>query len=183
MTTRSGRKYKKAEMAEKETTGGVGVADMMWLISEDCKRREEEGAHRGAAMARGGARNGGKNSEGCNGHCWTATPESFREVLHTGGVRLRHQIPRSCPSQVHKCRTCRRGAGATILSGWGAQGNSHGSGLHLHLTTPQRDLSFTTSTFDPDNSIPPPDRQTCGALQQNPIKSMLQKTATEEGKD
>jgi len=168
MTTRSGRKYT-AEMAENRTTGGVGVTEMMWLISEDCKRREEEGARRGAAIARGGgAHNGGTTSEDCNGHCWTATPESFREVLHTGGVQLHHQIPRSCPSQVHKCRTCRRGAGATILSGWGAQGNSHGSGLHLHLTTPQRDLSFTTCTFDTDNSIPPPDRRTCGALQQNP---------------
>jgi len=85
MTTRSGRKYT-AEMAEKETTGGVGVAEMMCLFSEDYKRREEGGARQGAAMARGGAHNGGTTSEDRNGHCWTTTPESFREVLHTGGV-------------------------------------------------------------------------------------------------
>ena len=42
MTTRSGRRYKKGEMAEEDTTGGVGVAEMMRLFLEDRKRREEE---------------------------------------------------------------------------------------------------------------------------------------------
>ena len=42
MTTRSGRKYRKEEMAQEETTGGVGVAEMMRLFLEDRKRREEE---------------------------------------------------------------------------------------------------------------------------------------------
>ena len=42
MTTRSGLKYRKEEMAEEGTTGEMGVAEMMRLFLEDRKRRERE---------------------------------------------------------------------------------------------------------------------------------------------
>ena len=42
MTTRSGVKYRKEEMAEEGTTSEMGVAEMMRLFLEDRKRREEE---------------------------------------------------------------------------------------------------------------------------------------------
>ena len=42
MTTKSGKKYKKDEMTDKGTTGGVGVAEMMKLFMEDRKQREDD---------------------------------------------------------------------------------------------------------------------------------------------